>query len=148
MVQNFCPINHMRETKGFSYSKRCCWTKIWILSWEWDKNTGEFQSCLVGDLHLRDYDNSFAEFCPTDSRGKAPTITTKPDTLPGCLEYDRFLLGPGLFSGAFAVSFRVCNRVKDDQRFVRIQPDWCQELYGIVGIKNTSAHRILLPWRM
>ena len=41
-----------------------------------------------------------------------------PDTLPktnilapenGCLEYySSFLLGPGLFSGAFAVSFREC----------------------------------------
>ena len=27
----------------------------------------------------------------------------------GWLEYDRFLLGPGLFSGVFAVSFRECN---------------------------------------
>ena len=27
----------------------------------------------------------------------------------GWLEYDPFLLGPGLFSGAFAVGFRECN---------------------------------------
>ena len=51
-----------------------------------------------------------------------------------------FLLGWPIFRGE-NVSFRECNRGKDDQRFVRIQPDWCQELYGIVGFKNTST-----PW--
>ena len=31
----------------------------------------------------------------------------------GWLEYDCFLLGPGLFSGAFAVSFRECRLVRN-----------------------------------
>lgn len=104
MVHNFCP---MRETKEFGKIHYDC-TCIFLF----EKGT-TFQNLLdknlatqlgmrrlVGDLHLRDYDNYLQGSCPTDSGGKEPTIATKPD-----------------------------NRVKDDQRFVRIQHDWCQELW-------------------
>ncbi len=73
----------------------------------------DYETCLVGDskrnLHF-----------PLESQGgghiqriERPSIITLPETnvfAPenGWLEYDRFLLGPGLFSGALAVSFREC----------------------------------------
>ncbi len=48
------------------------------------------------------------EGLPKSNRGYWNLKLTANAPENGWFEYDRFLLGPGLFSGAFAVSFREC----------------------------------------